>query len=154
MDNWTVLVSAGAVIVAVLAVIAGRLLWLLRRQQRAEQARVEAESAVGRQVAVEALDSVQILARCYLAGQVEGSEAALRIAVLLDQPAMPAAHREQGRPFTEVAAKLAHIPTHADWNALSRSERDRFREEMSELEGRFADAMRSSAQELVALPNR
>ncbi|QQD19370.1 DUF2489 domain-containing protein [Spongiibacter nanhainus] len=150
MSDLAVLAWIGVVIVVVLAVIAGRLLWLLHRQRQAEQARAEAESEVGQKVAVEALDSVQILARCYLAGQVGGSEAALRIAVLLDQPAMSTTHREQGRVFTEVAAKLSHIPTHADWKALSRAEREQFRQEMEALESRFAESMKAAAEQLVA----
>lgn len=149
MSDLAVLAWLGIAIIVVLAAIAGRLLWLLRRQRQAEQARAEAESAVGQKVAVEALDSVQILARCYLEGQVGGSEAALRIAVLLDQPAMSSNHREQGRVFTEVAAKLAHIPTHADWKALTRAERDRFRKEMEELESHFAESMKTAAEQLA-----
>ena len=90
---WPWLVAAVVIIVA-LGAYAGHLLRQLRRQRRALMAAEQAQSAVTtvEPVAADnndafrlgAAESIRVLARCYLEGQVGGSEAALRIAVLLD----------------------------------------------------------------------
>ncbi len=143
MSVLTFIFILGLVIIAVLAGIAGRLLWQLRQQRLAAQARA-------RHWASEARDSIRILAGSLLAGQVGGSEAALRIAVLLDQPAQPQSLRQRGEVFTEMAAQLAHIPTHKDWKALSSQQRQAYTAEMDALEARYREPLRQGAEALLA----
>ena len=149
---------AGGVIIAALAGYAGYLLWRLREQRRALEDAQRAQSAGGMvapaaevepaQHRLGAEESIQVLARCYLDGQVGGSEAALRIAVLLDQPVVDAELREQGRVFTVVAEVLADVPTHQAWKSLSREERDQHRDTMTRLEAEHRDAMEQAALRL------
>ena len=156
-EYWSWFV-AGGVIIAALAGYAGYLLLQLRQQRRAAEAAQRAQSAVGvaepvseeaaTQHRLGAEESIQVLARCYLEGQVGGSEAALRIAVLLDQPVVDADLREQGRVFSVVAEVLADVPTHQAWKDLSREERDRHRDIMTRLEAEHRDAMEQAARRL------
>lgn len=155
---WPWLLTAALIIVA-LGSCAGYLLWQLRRQRRAMTAAQQAQSAVTtvEPVASEdsdpfrlgAQESIRVLARCYLEGQVGGSEAALRIAVLLDQPVSSDEHRERGQIFTQVAAQLTEIPTHEDWKALPREQRDQHRATMTRLETEHRAAMEQAARHLL-----
>lgn len=162
LESYTPWLIAGGVVIAVLAVIAGRLLYLLHRQHRAgaplrgrDQARSnslgvamqepqEAVTAHG----VEALQGIRILASSYLEGQVGAPEAALRIAALQQHRDVSAACREQAAVFVEVAEQLAHIPSHGAWKALSRAERDAFRGEMEVLEVEYKARLQQAAKSL------
>ena len=99
MSDYWVWLSVGAFIVAVLAVIAGRLMWRLQRQTRAEN--------------------------------------------------MGLQRAQQEAMFTEMAAALAHIPTHQDWKRLSAEQRAKYGAEMALLEGKYSEQLRAAAQALV-----
>ncbi|MDX1504528.1 MAG: DUF2489 domain-containing protein [Spongiibacter sp.] len=148
---WFWLVLAGVIILA-LAAYAGYLLLALRRQKQAAAAVVQIQQpeAAPASQALDAVESVKVLARCFIDGQVGASEAALRIAVLLDQPQVPAAVVAQGQVFRDVAAALAHIPTHQQWRELSREQRDQFRAEMDSIEENSKARMLEAAQRLGA----
>ncbi|WP_372864045.1 DUF2489 domain-containing protein [Spongiibacter sp.] len=156
MEQYWPWIVAAAVIVVALAGYAARLLWRLRA--------LNAQRAASGAAAVEAVEqfepapsqhrlgvheSIRVLARCYLDGQLGGSELCLRLAVLLDQPAVDEALRQQGEVFIELAAKLAEVPTHQAWKNLSRSERNKFRQHMDQLESDHAEAMRAAARRLA-----
>lgn len=144
VTNWWWLLAAAVAVVGVLAVIAGRLLWQLRVQQRAQQQRVN-------ETALQAQDGIRVLAGSYLAGQVESSEASLRIAVLLDQPGVANEVKQRGQPFVGLAGELAHIPTHQAWKDLPADQRRAFRAQMETLESRYQSALKGAAEELLAV---
>ncbi len=137
---------AGGLVILVLAIIAGRMLWLLRRQTRARKIDTAVQQQEVQEHGLAALHSIRILAASYLDGQVEACEVALRIAALQEHRDVSVACREQAAAFVELAAELAHIPSHGEWKALTREERDRFREEMSALEGRYHARLQQAAQ--------
>lgn len=159
MSQYWPWLLAGGVVIAVLAGYAACLLWQLRRQRQAEAVRQQAQAAVGtvepavdaetREHRLGAAESIRVLARCFLDGQVGASEAALRIAVLLDQPVTAAAQREQGQVFIDVADALREIPTHGAWKALPREARDAHRETMARLEADYGESMRLAARRLL-----
>lgn len=140
---WILLIGAGAAIIAVLAIVAGRLLWRLRQQNRARQQRLG-------ETAQRALEGIRVLAGSYLAGQVEACEVALRITVLLDQPGIPAPLRGHGQVFAELAGELGHIPTHQAWRDLPAPRRSQLRSEMDQLEIRYRERLLVAARALTA----
>lgn len=158
MEGYGAWLVAGLAIILGLAGYAVHLLLRLRAQNaqraEAEAARGAADGVVefqpaGNEYALGARESIRVLARCYLDGQVGASELCLRIAVLLDQAVIDKTTREQGEVFVRLAAELADIPTHEDWKALNREARDRFRQQMEDLEKRHEQAMREAAQALA-----
>lgn len=144
VNEWWWLVLLALVVIGVLGTIAGRLLWQLRHQRRAQRQRAD-------ETARQARRGIQVLAGSYLAGQVEASEAALRITVLLDQSAVSDQVRQQARPFVALAEELADVPTHRAWKALPDAQRRAFRRQMDVLETRHREALETAAQALVAL---
>lgn len=146
---WLWLVLGVAIIVA-LGSYAAYLLLALRRQRQSVRAAVQVQEAAPVSQALGAEESVSVLARCFLDGQVGASEAALRISVLLDQPQMPPVRVAQGQVFRDVAEALAHIPTHQQWQALSRQQRDQHRAEMENIEAENKEKMVAAAQRLSA----
>ena len=155
MEGYGAWLVAAAVIILVLASYVAVLLmrlWRLSKVQAATQARdvgvVEFQPS-SNEYALGARESIRVLARCYLDGQVGGSELCLRVAVLVDQPAMEPLVRQQAAVFVDVAAELAEIPTHETWKSLGRPEREGFRKQMAELEDKHGPAMREAAEVLA-----
>lgn len=156
MEGYTVWLVAGAVIILVLASYASILLMRLRALSKAQRAAVQAaDDAVvefqpaSNEHALGARESIRVLAKCFLDGQVGGSELCLRVAVLIDQPAVDAGVRQQAEVFVEMAAELADIPTHEAWKSLGRTERENYRKHMAALEEKHATAMREAAEILA-----
>lgn len=144
------LLGAGAVIVAVLAAIAARLWWQVRRleQERAQRAAtLAAEQAALRG---ERERGLVVIARALLDDQVGVSEACLRLAWLMDALEWPAARRAPYDEVAQVAAAVGHIPTHAAWQALPAVERMRYQVEMVAVEERHGEGVRRAAQQLIA----
>ncbi|WP_373077734.1 DUF2489 domain-containing protein [Zhongshania sp.] len=144
------LIAAGLIIM-VLAVIAGRLLWQLRGQRQREQserAEFQQETALQGQTARQ---GISILVRSYLAGQVGASECALRVAVLSETAAIESTLSEDVAVFCQMAAALAHIPTHGDWKALSPEQRASYSAEMGLLEARYLDSLQRAAERLSTI---
>jgi type II secretory pathway pseudopilin PulG len=149
MSNYLVWLILAALIIVVLTVVAARLLWRLRQQTQKEKAALEVAE---RESLVEQLDAqsgIGILARCYLGGQLGASEFALRVAVLTETAALDPAYSKDTKVFTEMAAALAHIPTHQAWKGLTAEQRAHFGAEMALLEGKYSDRVRAAAEALV-----
>lgn len=144
------LMVAGALLVLGLAGYGARLLWLLRRQSRirsGQRARRDAERA---ERARGIRESIALLARAMLQGQVSATEAAIRISTLAGGLGPDAPERDQLRAFEALALAASHIPILAAWQALSSAERDRFDAERESLEEAHRAALEAAARGLVA----
>mgnify|MGYP000037339585 FL=1 len=148
MGEYGVWLVAATLIIVVLMVIAGRLLWQLREQRRREQAERSGFQNELDVQGVAAREGISILTRSYLAGQLGASECALRVAVLAETAAVDSAYSADITVFSDMAASLAHIPTHADWKALSAEERASYSAEMGLLEARYLDSLQRAAEHL------
>ena len=140
---------AALLIIAVLAVIAGRLLWQLRQRGRQQAQASAAASAQRSEQSLAARDSIRILAGCYLQGQVDAAEVSLRIAGLLPEAALDSSAQTQAAVFAEMAAALAHIPTHDLWRQLDADQRGQYQEEIRELSARYGPRLQSAATVLA-----
>lgn len=112
MTEWPlwaiVLVALGAIIIAVLAFTAGRLLAQLKQQRQAQQQVIDKRDA-------HVVESVVTIAMAMEQGQCELSEGALRIAVLLDHhsSAISSAYAERYPAIHDMYERIKHMPTHA-----------------------------------------
>jgi hypothetical protein len=137
------------ILVALLAFWVGRMAGQLKdAQQRSGQA--STRSATARDAARDAArSSIQVLARCILADQVEYSEACIRIKVLLD--ALPESERSHPELeiFETLWQALAHHPTHAARDDLDKRERWTLDRERWTLEETHGEAIRRGARRLL-----
>lgn len=150
MSIPTILMLAAVLIVVVLAAIAARLWWRVRQLERARAQRAEALAVQQAALREERERGLEVIARALLDEQVGLSEACLRLAYLMDALEWPPARRLPYDDVTKVAAALAHIPTHAAWQALPQAERLRYEVEMVQVEERHGAGVRRAARQLVA----
>ena len=97
-------------------------------------------------------ESIVVLARAQLQGQVSRTEAAIRIATLARGLQPDDAEQQLYRPFTELATATAHIPILDAWRALPSKDQDRFDNERSALEAAHAEVLDQAAQGLLEHP--
>ena len=78
-------------------------------------------------------DDLRVLASSLLDGQLPLIEGAIRIKVLLDNYDSQLSLTPQAQVFQRLYDATAHVPTHADWQALSRAERRQHEARFAEL---------------------
>ncbi|OLU23150.1 hypothetical protein BVH03_23280 [Pseudomonas sp. PA15(2017)] len=78
-------------------------------------------------------DDLRVLASSLLDGQLPLIEGAIRIKVLLDNYDSALSLMPQAQVFQRLYDATAHVPTHADWQALSRVERRQHEARFAEL---------------------
>ena len=128
-----------------LAALGGYALHLWRRVWRLQRQRQEAASASREQLR----EDLRILAGALLEEQLPLIEGAIRIKVLLDNYDPQLSQDSRSAVFQTLYAATADIPTHADWQALERSERRRHEVRFGELELQHKAAARHAARWLL-----
>ncbi|HEY7771563.1 MAG TPA: DUF2489 domain-containing protein [Marinagarivorans sp.] len=145
----TLLFFAGLFVVLALAAVAGFLHWQLHlRKKRDAQllAKQEARIAKHRQ---DAINSLRIIGRSYLAEQVELGEAGIRVSNLMDYLALSEAQRAPFRVFDEVNAKIKHIPILQAWKDLPSKERRQHLKVIQQTEVQYKDFAMDAAKALA-----
>lgn len=144
--KWVIL---GALVILVLSIIAAYYQWrlhVLRRQQKLqlEQARLAELRAKG-----EIKQSITIICRALVAGQVGLVEASIRISGLIDQLGLVEDQRGDYAVFDKMTAAVKHIPRLEAWKALSRPEKQRYEREMALRESELDDFIMDAANKLL-----
>lgn len=149
MPDWLIILQA--FIILTLVVIAGYYcirLNQLRNRNRKQEAVQELEAGRKRN---EINNSIQIICRSLLAGQVESAEASLRISALMDQLSVPESRRSEYAAFDTMTAAIRHIPILDAWKSLSKKERQQYRmliqQKQDELDEFILDAARKMTGE-------
>lgn len=143
------LLVLAAVIIFVLAVVAGfylRKLQLAQRVQAQQLAELEQSAADQRE---RVNNSIQIIARTLLDDGVGLTEASIRIRVLLDALQVEDNVREEFVAFYTIADKTSHIPILKDWKKLPRKQQFEFEKEMAALEAEYRDFALDAAQRIL-----
>ncbi len=94
-------------------------------------------------------DDLRVLASCLLDGQVPLIEGAIRIKVLLDNYDSTLSLTPQTQVFQQLYQATAHVPTHADWKALSRAGRRQHESRFAELAQAHDQQAREAARWLL-----
>ncbi|MGB5326162.1 MAG: DUF2489 domain-containing protein [Pseudomonadales bacterium] len=164
MPDYVVMIMFA--IVAALSAYAAWLLFRLARfkkQQReatpgsaahAGSLHVNARSPAGNNTASHTLgsrESIHVLARCLLQGQVSSTEAAIRITALAR--GLPGVENtaESYTAFIDLANATAHIPILEDWRKLDMTQRKVFEAERKEIEATHEIRIMQAARALVTL---
>ena len=147
MPDW--LYAVFAIVIAALTVVAAYYLWRVRELSTKQKKQHEDYLAALNKQRQLANESLQLLAKAYLAEQVELPEAALRISRLLDQIDLDPKRRETFRVFDEVTQRIAHIPILQEWRKLSKESREQHRKTLARMEGEYRDFAKDAAQKLL-----
>lgn len=136
------LVIAGLLVIVLLSAYAG---WLWVRVHRNSRARLELD--VSRRQAV--LEGLEVLARGLQQGQVNVTEAALRMAALLDNLDISPQPRVDLAAIHQLAEAAMHLHTGARREALSRAQRDEEDSQRERLEAEQGEAVIAAAGRLL-----
>lgn len=139
----------GCVIVVVLSGVAIFLHWRLhkvKKQIKTRQADAERQHMLGRQ---QLNQSIQIICRALLDGQVEYAEASLRVSKLMDQLAVNGPAREEFVAFDKMAQAISHIPILDAWKQLPKAQKKEFTSQIEQQEQLLGDFVRDAAQRMI-----
>src|SRR5690606_24024296 len=100
----------GSAIILVLAGIAIYLHWKLYKLRKLNKQKQEEADRQYQQARIQINQSIQIICRAMLDGQVRYAEASLRISRLMHQLSVDGAPREEFVAFDKLAQSIAHIP--------------------------------------------
>lgn len=139
---------AGAVI-AVLSVIAAYYLWLLFKQKQQIKAFNDQQALEQVHKRHKVNNSIQVLAKGVLQGQLSLTEASIRISTLLDSLSVSEETRKDYIAFYRLAEQTSHIPILAAWKKLSRKEQFKYDLERQELEHQLADDVLLAAKKIA-----
>lgn len=133
-------------IVVVLAGVAGHLWWRVFQQHKARQRQQQERQARQAQTEQARIDyiyeSLNVLARAVLDDQCPLTEGCIRMAVLMDNLSLDCDTRNRFEPIFRIYHATRHIPTHSDWQALDRRQRQAFKQEMFSLEKEHGQQVR------------
>ena len=140
---------AGTLIIILLSTVAVYLLWQLHlRKKRDQQLQLKYERKA-KKAREDNIDSLRIIAKCYLAEQVELSEAGIRISRLMDMLELSDAQRSPYKVFDQIHKKLAHIPIFQDWEALPKKEKRGHTETIARVEEEYKDFAVDAAKQMT-----
>ncbi len=152
MSVLTILIVLGALIIAVLAIIAGYLSYKVYRQQKIRDEKLKAQAIENEQAWHERREwinkSIQILAQALHNDELTLTEASIRIAGLLDTLDVSSEIKAEFSAFYQLREKTSHIPYLEEWKSLSVIEQRKFDMERLQHEVTFNDFVMDAAKRI------
>lgn len=139
----------GSLIVLVLLAVAIYLHWRLHqisKQTKRRKAEVEHQYQLARQ---KLNQSIQIICRALIDGQVDCAEASVRISALMDQLSVQSPVRDDFVAFDKFAQAIAHIPILDAWQQLPKQQKRDYERQIQQHEEHLGDFIRDAAQRLI-----
>lgn len=146
----TVLIVVAIVIVVILTGVAGRLHWKLYQINRSRSLAMEAYHLELQKKRKHSLNSVVVIARALLEGQVTLTEACMRISVLLESLGLSVEEKAHYVSFYKLAEAASHIPILDEWKALPSKDKRRLDAEREAYESEFRDFVIPAAQRIIS----
>ncbi len=152
MSVLSMLALLGAVIILVLSVVAGRLVYKVYRQKKAQEAKLLAQEEANQKVIREKREwmnkSIQILAQAVHKDELTLTEASIRISGLLDALEVHADIKTEFSAFYQLREKTSHIPYLEAWQQLSSAEQNKFDIDRLRHEASFNDFVMDAAKRI------
>lgn len=152
MSVLTVLMIVGAVIIVILASIAGRLVYKVHAQKKAQAAKLQEQEQANEKAQREQREwinkSIQILAQAVHKDELTLTEASIRIAGLLDSLDVHADIKTEFSAFYQLREKTSHIPYLEAWQQLSSAEQNKFDIDRLRHEATFNDFVMDAAKRI------
>lgn len=142
-------------IVANLLIVTGLGIYILRLVRLQKQKRINAElklqkiAAEVRQHRLHIIESLQVIGRAILSGEIPLTEASIRCKVLLDNLDPQLAQSEAYIVFNEVYEQSKHIPRMEAWKKLRGPEKLEYIAQMDRFETDYSDQVTSAAKCLL-----
>lgn len=153
MSLLSLVIVLGVLIVLVLALIAGRLVYKVYRQQKGRAEKLKALELANQQAQHERREwinkSIQILAQALHRDELTLTEASIRISGLLDSLNVTDEVKTEFSAFYQLSEKTSHIPYLEAWQNLSNSEQRKFDLERLQHEATFHDFVKDAAQRIL-----
>lgn len=143
------LIAIAVLIILVLSIIA---VWMVLKVKKAERRRDQLQKeidAFSQKARKEINNSIQIIARSLLDGQVQNAEASIRVSALLNQLSVDEKQRQDYVAFDKLANAVSHIPILEEWKALPKQKRKSFEVELAKLEDEYDDFIKDAAQKII-----
>lgn len=152
MSVLSVLIIVGALIVAVLSLIAGHLVYRVYRQQGQRKQKLKVLDEANQQNQREHREwvnkSIQILAQAVHEDELTLTEASIRISGLLDSLDVHVDIKSEFSAFYQLREKTSHIPYLDAWQNLSNAEQRQFDLERLQHEATFNDFVMDAAKRI------
>jgi hypothetical protein len=143
------LVVAGAVIILTLLGVAGFLHWQLHLRKKRDAWLLAEQEAKITKNRNDAINSLRIIGKSYMAEQVELGEASIRVSNLMDYLSLTESQRAPYRVFDEVNAKIKHIPILKAWKELPAKEKRTHLKSIYRAEAEYKDFAKEAAKSLA-----
>lgn len=134
-------------LILALGIIAGLAFWAWSLTQKVKQREQEILDTVNARHD-KIIESIRVITSAFEDKQVEMIEASIRLKVLLDNLPLSEEEKKPFVVFDVIYEKVAHIPTHDNWKALSKKEKFRFEKEMADVEKEYKDLFTAAAKDL------
>ena len=143
------LIVLNLVIIAGLGMYVYRLLKAekLKREEAQEKADRFAQELADRRLHI--IESLQVIGKAVLNGEIPLTEASIRCKVLLDNLDPQLANNETYSVFNAMYEGSKHIPRLEAWKALKGPEKLKYMDEMEALEARYTDDIKVAAKALT-----
>lgn len=152
MSVLTILMIVGAAIIVVLASIAGRLVYKVQAQKKAQAAKLQEQEQANQKAQREQREwinkSIQILAQAVQKDELTLTEASIRIAGLLDSLDVHTDIKTEFSAFYQLREKTSHIPYLEAWQQLSNAEQNKFDIDRLRHEATFNDFVMDAAKRI------
>jgi nitric oxide reductase activation protein len=153
MSLLSLVIALGVLIVLVLALIAGRLVYKVYRQQKEREEKLKVQEEANQQAQLKQRvminKSIQILAQALHNEELTLTEASIRISGLLDSLAVSDGIKTEFSAFYQLRDKTNHIPYLEAWKSLSSTEQRRFDKERLQHEATFNDFVMDAAKRIL-----
>lgn len=153
MTFTSLAVVVALLIVLVLAVVAGRLVLLVCRQEKARKEKLAAQELANQQAQQEQRSwinkSIQILAQALHNNELSPTEASIRISGLLESLDVNGEVKTEFSAFFQLRDKTSHIPYLEAWKQLSAAEQRKFDIERLQQEASFNDFVLDAAKRIL-----
>ncbi|WP_027331230.1 DUF2489 domain-containing protein [Marinimicrobium agarilyticum] len=126
MSVWQGLAVVGAVVILILAVVAGVLQYKVHRLNRARKAQQQELEAASEAQRERINKSIQVIAHSVGSNDITLTEASIRISVLLDSLGVEDPVREEFSAFYELKTATEHIPILQAWKDLSTKQKFKY----------------------------
>lgn len=152
MSILSIVIILGALIILVLAGIAGRLVYKVYLQKKDRAIKLQALEAANQKAQIERREwvnkSIQILAQAVHKDELTLTEASIRISGLLDSLDVQADIKTEFSAFYQLREKTNHIPYLEAWQNLSNAEQKKFDLERLRYETTFNDFVMDAAKRI------
>lgn len=148
MQTEIILLIIAAVIILVLASIAGVLLYKVRQREREQEKVLEARRQEGEAQRGRVNRSIQIIAQSISNDDITLTEASIRISVLLDSLSVEDQVREEFSAFYQLTEATSHIPILEGWKKLTPKEQFAFDQQRVTQEAHFQEFVQDAAKRI------